>query len=152
MQDQFVLKSVIYIGSTSIDMVVARVGEGWMEPVMESTHLFPVTRAFSENNPRAPESHDQLVVLLTELRNHIFEKYGMIPVELFAGTILAAYARRIELNWLIEEATGYRVFYLNDLEEERFSVYDALQKPIVTDESFNSLVAEIKKASETDAF
>jgi len=146
------IKGVIYIATDRIEFAVGRVGDGWIEPLMEATYLMPELGKMLSVSGRFEEYHESLIGLLAEIRDQVFSAYGMIPVQVFGGKGIRAYDRRSEVNWLIEEATGYRMIVLSELEEVRFTIHGAIQGKVVDESGFESLIDKIKKASETDAF
>lgn len=146
------IKGVIFIDIDKIEFAVGRVGDGWVEPLMEATHLMPELGKMLSASGRFEEHHESLIELLAEIRDQVFSTYGMIPVQVFGGKGVRAYDRRNELNWLIEEATGYRMIVLSEKEEARFTIHGAFQGKVFDESGFESLVDKIKKASETDAF
>ncbi len=152
MDGQFEIKGVIFIDTDTIECVVGRVGDGWVEPVMEATYLIPELSKMKLTSVGFEKNHESLIATLIEIRDQIFSTYSMIPVQLLAGRMVTGYDRRSELNWLIEEATGYRMVVISEREEERFTMVRALQGTVIDDSGFESLVDQIKKASETDAF
>ncbi len=152
MNEPFEIKGVIYLGSDRIELIVGRVGDGWVEPLMESTQLMHELGKMKSVSGKFEHHHDDLIRILAQIRDQVFGTYGMIAVQLLGGGNFRTYDRRNELNWLIEEATGYRMVVLSEVEEERFSLHGALQGIAVDDSGFDSLVDKIKKASETDAF
>ena len=152
MDNQFKIKGVIFIDSDRIEFVVGKVGDGWVEPLMEATYLMPELAKMKSTSGQFEKNHDMLIKALAKIRDQIFSSYSMISVQLLSGRMVRGYDRRNELNWLIEEATGYRMVVLNEKEEERFTLVSALQGSVIDDSGFESLVEKIKKASETDAF
>jgi hypothetical protein len=152
MDGQFEIKGVIFIDDDTIECVVGRVGDGWVEPVMEATYLNPELSTMKRTSVGFEKNHESLIATLIEIRDQIFSSFALIPVQLMAGSVVRRYDRRNELNWLIEEATGYRMTVLNEQEESRFTVISALQGNVFDESGFISLVDQIKKASETDAF
>lgn len=139
------IKGVLYIDTDRIEFAVGRVGDGWVEPLMEATHLMPELGKMLSDSGRFEDYHEKLIGLLAEIRDQVFNTFGMIPVQLFGGKGIIAYGRRNELNWLIEEATGYRMIVLSAQEEARFSVHEALQGKVLDESGFESLVDKIKK-------
>lgn len=146
------IKGVLFIGTDTIEFAVGRVGYGWVEPLMESTQLMPELGKMLSEKGKFEEYHESLIESLAEIRDQIFCTYGMIPVQLLGGKCVRGYNRKNELNWLIEEATGYRMIVLSEHEETRFTIYGAFQGNVFDESGFESLVNKIKKASETDAF
>lgn len=146
------LKGVIYIDTNKIEFAVGQVGDGWVEPLMEATYLMPELEKMQAGTGRFEIHYETLIALLTEIRDQIFNTYGMIPVQIFGGEGVRVYDRKNELNWMIEEATGYRLVVLSEQERARFTIHSAFQGKVIDDSGFESLVDKIKKASETDAF
>jgi hypothetical protein len=152
MNEPFEIKGMIFIGSDTIEFAVARVGDGWLEPTMEATFLMPELGKMKSITGNFDRHYESLTEILAQIRDQIFASYGMIPVQVLAGESVRSFDRRNELNWLIEEATGYRMVVMNENEESRYSIHSALQGNVLDESGFESLLDKIKKASETDAF
>lgn len=143
-QEAHEIKCVMFIGGDRIEMVTARVGDGWTESIFESTvHLDLLVRG-QMHLDTSGHGVQHMIHELATIRDDLYSKYGLIPVEIYAGSALRTVQNRSEFNWMVEEATGYRVMILSEQEELTFSIYNALQKSPVNTDSFNELIKEIE--------
>lgn len=143
-QETHEIKCVMFIDGDRIDMVTARVGDGWTESIIESTILVDLMVKGQHYLDTSAPGVQLLIKELAAYRDDLYSKFGLIPVAIYAGYAFRTVQNRSELNWMVEEATGYRVIILSEQEEKAFSLYNALQKNPVGTESFDDLIKEIE--------
>lgn len=147
MVESYDIQCAIYFDANKLEILVARVGDGWIESVEESTVFVDLMIKGQDHIDTTGKGAQQLIQELAQVRDHLYEKYGMISVVIFAGYAMRVIQNRSELNWMIEEATGYRVAILTQEEELVFSLSSALQNHPINSESFDDLVKRIQSES-----
>jgi exopolyphosphatase/pppGpp-phosphohydrolase len=118
------VRGVIEIGPEKISLMVAEVKNGEVTTIHKEHKNFTIDIDLDYNSNVKPAILYRLIEILIEYRDLIFEKHGVIPVIVLGGSSIRMVTNRIEVIWMVEESTGYRIRLLNQEEEEELRKFE----------------------------
>lgn len=118
------LRGVIDIGQEKISLMIAEVKNGEVTTIQNEQKKFSIDSDLDYNSNIKPAVLYKLIEILIEYRDFIFEKYGAIPVIVMSSSSIRMVTNRIEVIWMVEESTGYRIRLLNQEEEEELRKFE----------------------------
>jgi len=112
------LRAVIQIKSEKVFLLVANVNYGKVTTLYEDQKDLSLSYQFDSNNNLNQAVLYQLIEIMIEYRDFIFSKFEVIPVLVLGCSLIRNASNRIEILWVVEESTGYRIRILTQGEEE----------------------------------
>ncbi len=118
--------AAIDIGTNTVLLLVADVVDGVITPLYEDERIPRLGKGVDGSGNLHPDKMMEVISVLVEYRDAIYEQYGGIPVVITATSAVRDAANRIEFLWMVEEATGYRIRILTGHEEADITFAGAL--------------------------
>jgi exopolyphosphatase/guanosine-5'-triphosphate,3'-diphosphate pyrophosphatase len=120
------IRAAIDIGTNTVLLLVAEIKQGKIKVLKEFQRIPRLGRGVDASGNLDSASMERTINVLIELRDSIYESYGVIPVILTGTSAVRDASNRVEFLRLVEEATGYRLRILSPKEEAEITFKGAL--------------------------